>query len=414
MNVSTPSVVNVLAYGAKGDGVADDTPAFQAALNDMNKQGGGIVFAPRGLFRFNSNITIPRAVTLQGTYNAPPSHQGFEDGSKLLPDVGTVFLVYGGAKQINGPPFITIRADATLRGVTIFYPDQVRAGIPIPYPYAISMYEDNPALYDTELVNPYQAIYAVGAARHYIARVQGQPLFMGIFVDSTYDIGRIENVHWNPWFSMETTLFNWQLANGRAFVIARSDWEYVLNTFAFGYNIGYHFVESATGVCNGNFVGIGADNCYTSIQIDAAAPYGLLITNAEFTSFNGPDPTEIVVGANNTGKIQFVNSAFWGPGHQIAKIYGKGVVGFDSCTFCQWNADKTGRAAIQVYGGSVIIQGSEFQQAYPQVYLDASINRAVVMGNLITGPLNITNNKKTGGQDRVQIMGNAIGDGNGF
>ncbi len=35
--------------------------------------------------------------------------------------------------------------------------------------------------------------------RHYIARIQGQPLNIGVFIDSTYDIGRIENVHFNPW-----------------------------------------------------------------------------------------------------------------------------------------------------------------------------------------------------------------------
>ena len=41
--------------------------------------------------------------------------------------------------------------------------------------------------------------------------------------------------------------------------MGRSDWEYVLNTFAFGYAIGYHFIERETGSMNGNFVGIGAD-----------------------------------------------------------------------------------------------------------------------------------------------------------
>jgi len=70
--------------------------------------------------------------------------------------------------------------------------------------------------------------------RHYIARVQGQPINTGIYIDQTYDIGRVENVHWNPWFSSNQQFVQWQLLNGRAFVIARSDWEYFFNTFAFG------------------------------------------------------------------------------------------------------------------------------------------------------------------------------------
>ena len=39
----------------------------------------------------------------------------------------------------------------------------------------------------------------------------------------------------------------------------RTDWEYVFNTFAFGYAIGYHFIETSTGSMNGNFLGIGSD-----------------------------------------------------------------------------------------------------------------------------------------------------------
>ena len=73
--------------------------------------------------------------------------------------------------------------------------------------------------------------------------MQGQPLNTGLFVDSTYDIGRVENVHWNPWFCTRVPFMRWQLTYGRAFVVARSDWEYFYNTFAFGYSIGYHFIQ---------------------------------------------------------------------------------------------------------------------------------------------------------------------------
>ena len=49
-------------------------------------------------------------------------------------------------------------------------------------------------------------------------------------------------------------------------MFARTDWEYVFNTFAFGYAIGYHFVASPQGSCNGNFLGIGM-NCYCLAMI---------------------------------------------------------------------------------------------------------------------------------------------------
>mgnify|MGYP006866143093 CR=1 FL=1 len=66
------------------------------------------------------------------------------------------------------------------------------AQAPAAYPYSIALTGNNPAVEDVELLNPFNGISAVGAARHYIARVQGQPANVGIFIDQTYDIGRVE------------------------------------------------------------------------------------------------------------------------------------------------------------------------------------------------------------------------------
>jgi hypothetical protein len=73
-------------------------------------------------------------------------------------------------------------------------------------------------------------------------------------------------------------------------------------------------------MCNGNFLGIGADDCYTALVVDASPRFGILITNGEFVSFHGPDPTMVAVSPSNSGSVRFVNSAFWGPCNQIARI----------------------------------------------------------------------------------------------
>ena len=100
------------------------------------------------------------------------------------------------------------------------------------------------------------------------------------------------------------------------------------------------------------------------------------------------------VGTNNIGSVRFVNSAFWGPCNQIAKIAGKGTVGFGDCTFVHWDRNKEGRAAIQAEGGSVLVRGCEFQENKPQVELGAGVRRAVITENLIRGKERITNNSK--------------------
>lgn len=50
--------VNVRDYGAVGDGVADDTAAFNAALADLVNGGGGTFYMPHGNYKINSKILI--------------------------------------------------------------------------------------------------------------------------------------------------------------------------------------------------------------------------------------------------------------------------------------------------------------------------------------------------------------------
>src|SRR5438046_4029878 len=144
-------------------------------------------------------------------------------------------------------------------------------------------------------------------------------------------------------------------------------------------------MQYLAGVCNGNFLGIGADDCFTSLLVENSAPMALLISNGEFVSFHGPDPTMIRVGSTNSGSVRFVNCAFWGPCNQIAKISGKGTVGFSDCTFVQWDSKKENRSALRVESGSVLVRGCEFQADKPQIELGENVRRAVITDNLIIG-----------------------------
>jgi hypothetical protein len=126
--------------------------------------------------------------------------------------------------------------------------------------------------------------------------------------------------------------------------------------------------------------------------VDQCSPIGLLISNGEFVSFHGPDPTMVRVGTNNVGSVRFVNSAFWGPCNQIAKIAGKGTVGFSDCTFVHWDSKKEGRHALQAEGGNLIVRGCEFQENKPQVEIGAAVRKAVITENLIKGKLRVANN----------------------
>ena len=387
--------VDVRDFGAAGDGRTDDTAAFQKALDAAGRSGGGVVHAPRGNYFFSGHLDVPDAVCLAGAWESVPAHNGLRDPGLPKPtDDGTTFLVTEGAGREDGPAFITLHTNSTLKGVVLYYPGQNAEDVPKAFPWAVAMRGKNPAVLAVEMLNPYNGIDATQNERHLIRDVHGQPLRRGILVDAVYDIGRIENVHFNPWWSVSPKLFQWQMANGEAFIFGRSDWQYVLNTFCFGYGIGYRFVRSRAGVCNGNFLGIGADDCHTALVVDECAPYGLLITNGEFVSFHGPDPTMVDVRGTNSGSVRFVNGAFWGPCNQIARIAGTGTVGFSDCTFVEWGGREGTRPAIRAEAGTLLVRGCEFRQDRPQIELGEDVARAVVSGNILSGPERIANRSK--------------------
>ncbi len=90
--------LNLLDFGAVGDGVADDGPAFQSALDALAAAGGGTLFVPEGKYAIatpvEKNFTgLASSITIIGVESltpvAPPSAPGHElsMGLDLLSEV---------------------------------------------------------------------------------------------------------------------------------------------------------------------------------------------------------------------------------------------------------------------------------------------------------------------------------------
>lgn len=64
-----PGTVDVKRYGATGDGVTDDAPAINAAIQASGSEApyGGTVLFPPGVYRIASSIHVTRGVVLKGT-----------------------------------------------------------------------------------------------------------------------------------------------------------------------------------------------------------------------------------------------------------------------------------------------------------------------------------------------------------
>lgn len=132
---TSPSAVNILAYGVRTDGSADCTAAFQKALDDMAGRNGGVVEVPAGRYRFDGSLIIPENVALKETFLYSPSHYGERSFGCQPPNRGSVLEVYGGKGNESGNPFITIQSSAVVQGFVVVYPEQQHdAEAPVPSP----------------------------------------------------------------------------------------------------------------------------------------------------------------------------------------------------------------------------------------------------------------------------------------
>ncbi len=395
--------VNVKDFGAKGDGLKNDSAAIQKALDAAGKDGGE-VFLPAGRYRLNSGLKVPAGVTLSGTWQAPHHAEHRK---------GTILLGYAGKGRESGEPLIHLSPNSAVKGITIFYPEQ-KLPKPFVYPWTIQGEGMHCSVMDVTLVNVFKGI-DIGEKPnelHYIRNVFGCPLKAGVHIDKCTDIGRIENVHFNPHYwarSGEAGIPKWEdlLAyiydNCVAFAIGRSDWEFISNTFSYGCKVGYRFYKSEAGACNGNFPGIAADWSRTCVLVEETQGAGLLITNGEFVGGTGSEAM-IDVRPSCTGVTQLSNCAFWGPAERCLRIAGSGFMSVSQGNFVNWDPSAKQVPCVEALGGEINIANSFFREDKKQILLGESVKTAVITGNRFQGEARIENNSK----GDVQISGNVV------
>jgi len=376
---------NVKQARAIADGQADCTAVFQKLLDEAGNAGGGVVQVPAGRYRISTSLSIPANVTLQGTYHVPPSlHRGPTGNIS-----GSVLLAYAGRGDTNAKPFIRLAGDnSAIAGLVITYPEWKQTDVPpVPYPPCVmSENTANVGVSDCLLLNPYEGIKLVAAARHWIRDVTGYPIKRGIYVDACYDIGHIENIHFWPFgvnYTPDNPFCKWVNTNGVAFELARTDWQYVFNTFCFGYGVGYKFSSSPTGSANGNFLGLGADSCQRAVVVEQAQPPGLLISNGEFVGrWSSTDAVCLEIGPKMEGKVSLVNCSFWGPIDRCVWMKsGTGHFTASACHFVNWDNRGVGSPAIQLDAGKTIIQGCSFAQKGLNVQINSNVVSAILTAN---------------------------------
>lgn len=409
---SSNFTLNVKDFGAKGDGVTDDTAAFQKAMDKAGADGGGIVQVPVGNYLIKTRLDMPACVTLEGVWRIPPIAVKMKSPNPKFDKTwlcGSVLLAVDGAGKPDGKPFITMHHNSTLKGLIVYYPDQKADGAPVPYPWTVfSAGGDNMSIVDCLLVNPYQAVdFGTNpAGRHFIRNLYGQPLYKGLFIDKCFDVGRCENIHFWPFWTghvvggCPTAADEWVLKNGTAFILARSDWEYMTNCFAISYKTGIHFI-SASDPGPGNYLltQSGADCSDVAVQIDATQGHsGVSFSNSQIFG-------RIVVGDGNSGPVKFTSCGLFGASGKVEAqdmihIAGRGKISFDNCSF--YAIDPTPKCDFFIHAASgrlginnsTFINSKNTVQNITPVVLGENTISAIIAHNEFYGSKQIVNNAK--------------------
>ena len=352
-------------YSGLGDGKADDTKAFQKALDDVGAAGGGIVFVPTGIYLIATHLTVPGGTALVGVGRAPETYSPKAPGSTLL--------ALEGAGSREGTPFITLLGpDSTLEGITVFYPNQIVSEKPVPYPWTVrgGGGGENVSIINVLLTNPYQGVdFATNStARHFVRGLYGQPLFKGIWVDQCYDIGRIQDVHFWPFWSQDKRIVDFTTTNGTAYIFQRTDWEVVEDIFCWGYHVGIEFSASTKGGMNGQMTDIDLDNVDIGLDVNATQPYAVHISNLNIANAGAGTEHVAIWGrkSSQAAELSVRGASFWGFIKQVLRWENPGTVSLSDARLIPWNIQ---RPMMELLAGGALIHDNFFQP-YRQEHIE--------------------------------------------
>jgi hypothetical protein len=398
---------NVRSFGAMADQTTDDTVAFQAAIDAASAGGGGIVFVPAGTYRLNGTLILKRNVTLEGIFTAPPTIPWTAESLGKNAPNGSVLLAFAGKGDAGGTPFIQLDYNATLKGIAVFHPDQTDTNPPIAFPWTISSLltgADNCSIIDVLLVNPYQAVDFGGrhTGRPFIRNLNGAPLYRGLFIDHCLDVGRVENVHFWPFWGATGAAAEFRRKEGKAFIIGRSDWQHLTNCFCIDYETGFQFIACTSaapayqGGGNALITGGGADGCNRAVHVmEMQGHSGARFVNSQIYG-------DIIVEATNNAPLTFSACGLFGSmwaanGIALARIEGGGKVSFTDCHIHCIDPRNTLRPLIHAKSGRLQVRGCDFidgHAARDHVLLDEAVLSANISDNTSRSSFTVINKAK--------------------
>jgi len=369
----------------------DNATAFQAALNKAGKnKDGGTVYVPAGLYKFRGDIMVPTGVELRGCFDVP--HHTVSAGS--------VLMVYQNQGKEDGTPFVSLKPESGLRGLTFWYPEQPLT-VPVPYPWTVRSLGKRCWLTDVTVGNAWQGVdFATNRSDgHRISYLAGSMYRRGLFVGNCEGKGWVEDVQFNPHYAARLPArlprvygdkpgdtgghiikFQREFLEGLVFSDCRD--EQMRGTFLYAAYDGLKFL----GKMHAQVLMHGTDAGSRSVVFGTKSGSEVDLALTQLTSLGELAKATVVTLPGDRGLARFYNSQMWA-GPATALLEGSGTVRLE-----QFN---TLTGVVEVRAGRLEAVNGVFDRDLPaHVAVSASAEAEVVGTVYEQGVLRVEGDRK--------------------
>lgn len=338
------AAIDAMEYGVDPTGEKDSTDALQKAIDDCKAGGGGTVYLPAGRYTVRGELVIRTSVMLHGEeWKALAETDGCEEKT-------VIYCCYG--RGTTDGMQICMEACSGLIGVTLYHPEQDMEH-PVPYPPAVRQQgADSITVERVVFVNPWIGIQCGPDANelHFVKNVKMSPLFQGIFMDMTTDIGRIQGLSVSPvWYrrfmeeergadgthgaKLAEMAAGYMFSHATGIYMARSDWEYGYDISIEGCQTGLLVTSGQDIGPNAQFYGLKITGCETGIRMHRGNPYGIAVTDSCISSGEGTMKAAVWCDETFDSVLQCYGITVRGRYESLVCHEGKGQVNFTECRF---------------------------------------------------------------------------------
>ena len=349
--------IDVRAMGARGDGRADDTAAFERAIL-RGRQLKLPVYVPRGQYKITRPLVL-REQELVG-----------DGGGWPADSVPLATLVIA---QTRGPG-VAMEEFSTLRGLAIVYPEDTQFPA-TKAPAAVELRGQGPTISHLRIQYAYDGISTAPNARPGRARLSDifmvRPVHEGLYLSGSLDVAQVRNIE--VWC-------NGKMASGAAFRFGRNDDCQASDLFAFNCEIGFDFetdpraIEDAGGVFFGSLTNCSTDACATGFRVRGDHKFNL--TNSNMLNHRASLDVD---GAG--ASVCMANCYLQSNGAPNIVLTRAADFAVNNCTFTRSFAGDF--PYVQAANcASLIATSCNFKDLGPGIELGAQVKRAIINNNV--------------------------------